>query len=126
MTGFGAQQAIDAVNNIISGGADVRLLSTEASYTDTQTDIDSKAEATVSLSETDYDVSTASTFTDGLELTNANVIEFGALDGFTAVDAVVHDSGTDNFIRVDVPTDPQLTGEEVTISAGNLTYNLTN
>ncbi|OYR79321.1 hypothetical protein DJ84_18375 [Halorubrum ezzemoulense] len=121
-----AQAAIDL---IISGGADIRLMGQAVDYGDTATNLDSKEVDTsgnyssISVSEADFSTVAG---TGILELQNDNVLDWGALDVGTITDVVIHDPGTDQFIRADEINDPETTGEQVTIPADTVLYTLGN
>ena len=130
-TGLNQTAATTAVNAIISGGADVRLLNTAVSYDDVAADIDTKE-----VSATDYspanvpeaDWNIAYDAANGeLTLTNSAVVDFGevANDYGVVVDVVIQDPTTDEFIRADEVNDPDITaGEQVRFPAGEITYTL--
>jgi len=129
--GFNETAANSAIDDIIAGGADVRLMTTEVNYTDTNTDLDSKeVSATdytkIDVAEADWNVTVdAANYETTLE--NANEVSFGEInnDWGVVVDAVIQDPSTDEFIIADEPNDPDLTsGETVRFPAGDLSYTL--
>jgi hypothetical protein len=132
-SGFNQTAAQSAINLIISGGADVRLMTSQVAYDDGQTELDTKevsaADYTVqSIAEADWSV-TFDTNNNTATLENANEISYGEIqnDWGTLADVVVHDAGTDEFIIMDEPNTPDLTtGEEVSIPANELTFTLGN
>ena len=132
-TGLNQTAAEAAINNIISGGADVRLLTTAVDYDDGDTELSAKevsgsGYAAQSVAEADWTL-TPDAVDGTLTLTNDNVIDFGQAgdDWGTVVDVVVHAPTTDEFIRLDAPTDPNITtGAEVSIAAGAAEYTLGN
>src|SRR6056297_2549411 len=130
-TGLNQTAATTAVNAIISGGADVRLLNTAVSYDDVAADIDTKeVSATdyspVNVPEADWNIAYDAA-NGGLTLTNSAVVDFGevANDYGVVVDVVIQDPTTDEFIRADEVNDPDITaGEQVRFPAGEITYTL--
>ena len=130
-TGFNSSAAADAIDTIISGGADVRLFTSELAYGDTQTELDSKevsaeSYSAVNVDEADWTVSSDSTNEEST-LENAASVDFGSAqeDWGTVVDAAIHDPTTDSFIIADEVNDPTITaGEDVSFPAGEITYTL--
>ncbi|HMA77588.1 MAG TPA: hypothetical protein VKP88_00415 [Candidatus Paceibacterota bacterium] len=130
-TGLNQTAATTAVNAIISGGADVRLLNTAVSYDDVAADIDTKeVSATdyspVNVPEADWNIAYDAANGE-LTLTNSAVVDFGevANDYGVVVDVVIQDPTTDEFIRADEVNDPDITaGEQVRFPAGEITYTL--
>ena len=130
-TGFNQSAAETAVNQIISGGADVRLMTTSLSYDDTATELDSKEVSstdytTVNVPDADWDI-TFDVANGELTLTNNALVDFGETqnDWGTVVDVAIHNDGTDDFIRADEVNDPEITtGELVRFPAGEITYTL--
>ena len=130
-TGFNQTAAESAIDNIIVGGADVRLMNSQLDYTDGDTELGNKevsaADYTVqSIAEADWTVSFDST-TNTATLENANEIDYGTIDNDwgTIVDVAIQDSGTDEFIIADETNEPTLTtGEDVSFPAGEITYTL--
>jgi len=130
-TGLNQTAATTAVNAIISGGADVRLLNTAVSYDDVAADIDTKeVSATdyspVNVPEADWNIAYDAANGE-LTLTNSAVVDFGevANDYGVVVDVVIQDPTTDEFIRADEVNDPEITtGELVRFPAGEITYTL--
>lgn len=128
-TGLNATTAQDAVELIISGGADVRLFNTGLNYDDVGADLDTKevdnADYTaVSVAEADWNV-TIDTANQELTLTNANEVSFGTAssDWGVVVDAAIHNPGTDQFIIADEVNDPDITGgEDVSFPSGEISY----
>ena len=130
-SGFNQDAADAAVDNIISGGADVRLMTTALDYDDTASDLDTKkVDAAdydaVSVPEADWDVS-FDVAGNELTLTNNDVVDFGDTenDWGVVVDIAIHDAGTDLFIIADEVNDPDITeGETVRFPAGEIVYTL--
>jgi len=130
-TGLNQTAAQAAIDSVIAGGADVRLMTTALSYSDTATELDSKEVsaadyASVSVAEVDWNV-TFDAPNGTATLTNASVVDFGQTtnDYGTVVDVAIHAPTTDKFIRGNEPNDPTITaGEEVQFSAGDITYTL--
>lgn len=132
-TGLNQAAAQAAIDNIIAGGADVRLMTTALNYDDTATELDSKEVSAASyaaqnVAETAWSV-TFDTTNGTATLTNDNQIDFGQAqeDWGTVLEIAVHNPSSDLFIRSDETNDPQITqGEEVSIPAGEITYTLGN
>ena len=130
-TGFNETAAADAINAIVSGGADVRLFTTELSYTDTQTELDDKEVSAedyepVNVAEADWTL-TADATNEETVLENGAVVDFGETenDYGVVVDVAIHDSTTDRFIIADEVNDPDITtGEEVSFPIGDISYTL--
>ena len=130
-TGFNQTAADNAVDNIISGGADVRLMTTALDYDDTASDLDTKEvdEAdydAVTVPEADWDVS-FDVAGNELTLTNDEVVDFGEAqsDWGVIVDVAIHDAGSDLFIIADEPNDPDITsGEQIEFPVGDINYTL--
>jgi len=132
-SGFNQTAADSAINNIIAGGADVRLMTSQLDYGDGATELDTKevdaADYTVkSIAEADWSLSFDST-TNTATLENDNEISYGQInnDWGTILDIAIHDPTTDEFIIADEPNQPDLTtGEDVSFAAGDLSYTLGN
>jgi len=132
-SGFNQTAAQSAIDNIIAGGADVRLMTSQLDYGDGATELDTKevdaADYTVkSIAEADWSLSFDST-TNTATLENANEISYGQInnDWGTILDIAIHDPTTDEFIIADEPNQPDLTtGEDVSFAAGDLSYTLGN
>ena len=130
-TGFNETAAADAINTIVSGGADVRLFTTELSYTDTQTELDDKEVSAedyepVNVAEADWTL-TADATNEETVLENGAVVDFGETenDYGVVVDVAIHDPTTDSFIIADEVNDPDITtGEEVSFPIGDISYTL--
>ena len=130
-SGFNQTAADSAIDNIIAGGADVRLMNSQLDYTDGDTELGNKevsaADYTVqSIAEADWTVSFDST-TNTATLENANEISYGQInnDWGTVVDVAIQDPTTDEFIIADETNQPDLTtGEDVSFPAGEITYTL--
>ena len=130
-TGFNETAAADAINAIVSGGADVRLFTTELSYTDTQTELDDKEVTAadyepVNVAEADWTL-TADATNEETVLENGAVVDFGETenDWGVVVDVAIHDPTTDSFIIADEVNDPDITtGEEVSFLIGDISYTL--
>ena len=130
-TGFNETAAADAINTIVSGGVDVRLFTTELSYTDTQTELDDKEVTAadyepVNVAEGDWTL-TADATNEETVLENGAVVDFGETenDWGVVVDVAIHDPSTDSFIIADEVNDPEITtGEEVSFLIGDISYTL--
>lgn len=130
-TGFNQTAAGNAIDLIISGGADVRLMTSELAYNDLAMDLDTKEVSAASYSAVTVSEANWSVSFDGTDntatLTNDSVVDFGdaAEDWGTVVAIAIHQAGTDNFIISDETNDPQITtGESVSFPAGEITYTL--
>lgn len=129
--GFNQTAASSAIDNIIAGGADVRLFTTELAYGDGATELDTKevsaADYTaVNVAEADWNV-TADAANNEITLNNGAVVDFGETqnDWGVVVDAAIHDPTTDAFIIADEVNDPDITtGEDVSFPAGEIAYTL--
>jgi len=130
-TGFNQTAAQSAIDNIIAGGADIRLVTAELDYTDGDTEIGNKevtaADYTVeTIAEADWSVTFDST-TNTATLENSVELSYGEInnDWGTIVDFAIQDPGTDEFIIADEPNNPELTaGEDVSFPANSITYTL--
>jgi len=129
--GFNETAADSAINNIIAGGADVRLFTTELAYTDTATELDNKEVSAadygpVNVAEADWSKTVDATNNETV-LENANEVDFGETqnDWGIVVDAAIHDPTTDEFIIADEVNDPDITtGEQVSFPAGEISYTI--
>jgi hypothetical protein len=129
--GFNDVLASDAIDVLISGGAEVRLFTSELNYDDNATDLDSKEVSatdysSVSVAEADWTV-TADVANQETTLENANIVDFGTAQNNwgVVVDAAIFDSGTDRFIIADEVNDPDITsGEDVRFPSGEISYTL--
>lgn len=130
-TGFNEHGANEAIENIIGGGADVRLLGTAADHPDGASNLDTKeidgsGYSAVSVARADWTLTVDST-AHTVTLTNDNELSFGtAGEAWGTVESVViHAPATSQFIITDDSSTPDIPqGEEVTIPAGSITYTL--
>jgi hypothetical protein len=130
-SGLSQAAAQAAVDEIIAGGADVRLFTSALAYDDTAANLDNKeVSATdydpVSLAEADFSV-TFDPATSTLTLENAVQVDYGTAqnDYGTIVEVAIHAPTTDKFIRADEPNDPTVTaGEDVFFPANEITFTL--
>jgi hypothetical protein len=130
-SGLSKAAAQAAVNEIIAGGADVRLFTTALSYDDTAADLDTKeVSATdynpVSVPEADFSV-TFDVANSTLTLENAASVDFGTTQNNYGeiVEVAIHAPTTDKFIRADEPNDPDITaGETVFFPANEITFTI--
>jgi hypothetical protein len=128
-TGLSQAAAQAAVNEVISAGADVRLFTTALAYDDTASDLNSKeVSATgyspVTVAEADWNL-TFDVANSQVTLTNANTVDFGTTSSNygTIVEVAIHENGTDKFIRLDEPNDPNVTsGETISFPVGELEF----
>ena len=128
-TGFGANSAEAAIQNIIESGATVHLLggAETADYNDTAADIEDKSDAEISVEEGDFTITTPDDYSGVATLENDNDLEYGQLSIGVVDDIVIqNDVNGDLWIVGDEPVDPELTGEQVTLPAGTVLYELGN
>ena len=131
-TGLNETAAASAIDQIISGGADVRLLGTDPDYDDGATELSTKeisgsGYTAQTVAEIDWTV-TPDAIAGTSTLTNDNEIDFGqAGDNWGEIRAIVIDGGGGAFIRADEPTNPDVTtGAEVSVPPGGIEYTLGN
>jgi hypothetical protein len=130
-TGLNQTAASAALDLIISGGADVRLMNQDLAYNDGAAELDTKEVSAADYSaynvaQADWDV-TFDTTDNKATLENGIVVDFGETqnDWGTVVDIAIHDPSTDEFIIADEPNNPEITtGEEVSFPTGDITYTL--
>jgi len=130
-SGFNQTAAESAIDNIIAGGADVRLMNSQLDYTDGDTELGNKevsaADYTIkNVAEADWTVSFDSS-TNTATLENASEIDYGEIqnDWGVILDVAIQDPTTDEFIIADETNEPDLTtGEEVSFLPGEITYTL--
>jgi len=130
-TGLNQTAASAALDLIISGGADVRLMTQDLAYNDGSAELDSKEVSAADYSaynvaQADWNVSFDTT-NNKATLENGIVVDFGETqnDWGTVVDIAIHDPATDEFIIADEPNNPEITtGEEVSFPVGDITYTL--
>ena len=128
-SGLNATGASQAITDIISGGATVHLFGggSTLSYTDGSTEISNKSDASVSVAEADFTITTAASYSGTTTLENDNELDFGSQSIGTIDDVVIqNDANPDRAIRSDEPNDPNTTGENVTIAAGTILYEIGN
>ena len=132
-TGFNQTAAASAIDNIIAGGADIRLVTEQLEYGDGDAELGTKevtaGDYTVqTVAEADWNV-TFDAANNTATLENANEIAYGEIenDWGTIVDFAIQDPGTDEFIIADEPNNPELTtGEDVAFPVGAISYTLGN
>lgn len=124
-SGLNNSGAEAAIENVISNGADVHLLTTEADITDTTTDLEDKSSAVESVAESVFTINSATSFSDTNSLEVTEDIEFGALDIGTVFNIAIVGSDDNALIGVE-ETQPELTGENYTIPQGETVYELGN
>ena len=130
-TGLNQTAASAALDLIISGGADVRLMTEDLDYNDGSAELDSKEVSAddysaYNVAQADWNV-TFDTTDNKATLENDIVVDFGETqnDWGIVVDIAIHDPGTDEFIIADEPNNPEITtGEEVSFPVGDITYTL--
>jgi len=122
------------IDQLLSGGVTVRLLTTAVAYGDTDADLSTKEVSATGYSSQSVAATEWSTTTDATAgtttLTNSSVIDFGTAgaDWGAIVDFVIQNTtNPDRFIRVNEPNDPQVTqGEDVQFSSNDISYTLGN
>jgi hypothetical protein len=123
-SGLNEKAATAAINNIISGGADIHLLTQQGSYTDTSTEINNKSAVSVSVAEADFSVVSATDFTGTTKLELSSDVEFGSQNIGEVLDIAIV-SGDNIIIGNEINT-PDLSGEEYIIRSGEVLYELGN
>ena len=124
-SGVNTAAARSAIENIIAGGCDIHLLTTEASVTDTETEILNKSDAVVSVPESEFSFSDATDFTESTKLIVSSDVEFGAQDIGVVFNVVLLGSNDNAIIGIEEET-PDLTGELYTLPAGTVLYEIGN
>lgn len=132
-SGINSGHASNILNSLISGGVDVRLLTTTPNYTDSETNLSGYEIDTsttnynpVTVPESDWTVSTGVSFSDGATLENSVEINFGeAAQDWGTIEAIAVEDGT-NFILSVQPSDQVVEGTEVKIDPNAITYTLGN
>jgi hypothetical protein len=128
-SGFNSTAANQAITDVISGGATVHLFGggSTLSYTDGSTEITNKSEATVSVAEADFTITAAASYSGTTTLENDNELDFGSQDIGIIDDVVIqNDANPNRAIRANEPNNPDTTGENVTIAAGTILYEIGN
>lgn len=128
-TGFNETAATEAITNVIAGGATVHLYGggDTGDYTDGATEVGSKSDAEVSVAEEDFTITTPADFSGVATLENDNELNFGTPEIGVVDDVVIqNDANDDLFVLGNEPNNPELTGEEVTLPAGTILYELGN
>jgi hypothetical protein len=125
-TGLNETAATAAINKVIAGGAEIHLLTQQAAYGDTASDIQSKSGASVSLAEADFAVTSAAGFSGTTKLELASEADFGSVDIGVVDDVVVLNSSGDEAAIANSVDSPDTTGETVTIPSGEVLYELGN
>jgi len=124
-SGLNNSGAEAAIQNVISNGADVHLLTEEADITDNASDLEDKSSAVESVDESAFTINSATSFSDTNSLEVTEDIEFGSLDIGTIFNIAIVGSDDNALIGVE-ETQPELTGENYTISQGETVYELGN
>jgi len=124
-SGLNNSGAEAAIQNVISNGADVHLLTEEADITDNASDLEDKSSAVESVDESAFTINSATSFSDTNSLEVTEDIEFGSLDIGTVFNIAIVGSGDNALIGVE-ETQPELTGENYTIPQGETVYELGN
>lgn len=124
-SGLNNSGAEAAIQNVISNGADVHLLTEEADITDNASDLEDKSSAVESVDESAFTINSATSFSDTNSLEVTEDIEFGSLDIGTIFNIAIVGSDDNALIGVE-ETQPELTGENYTIPQGETVYELGN
>ena len=114
-----------AINNVIDGGATIHLLTSQAEFTDDATDLEGKSDAQETVDESDFTINFGASFSDTSEVELVNDVEFGPLDIGTVFNVAVIGSGDNAFVGIE-ENEPELTGEDFTIPAGETVYEIGN
>lgn len=124
-SGLNESAAVAAIQDVIDGGVDIHLLTTQGSYTDSSTEIINKSEAVVSVAESEFSISPATDFTDTTVLTVTSDVEFGAQSIGVVESVAILGSDDEAIIGIEEDT-PDLTGELYTLPAGTVLYEVGN
>jgi len=122
------------IDELLSGGVTIRLLTTAVDYDDTDADLTAKEVDAAGYSSQSVAATEWSTTTDvptgTTTLTNDSVIDFGTADadwGIVVDFVIQNDANPDRFARIDEPNDPEITeGEDVQFSSNDIEYTLGN
>jgi hypothetical protein len=125
-TGLNETAAKAAIENVIAGGAEIHLLTQEALYTDSATEITNNSGASVSVAEADFTVTSASGFGGTTKLELASEADFGSVDIGVVDDVAVLNSSGDAAVVANSADNPDTTGEQVSISSGEVLYEVGN
>ena len=126
-SGFSADGQVQAIETVISGGADLALLPDghAVGHGDSASDVQSAAAVSETVPEGDFDVSPGSGFNDAATLSLNSDVEYGEVDEGVLTDfAVVGDTAW--ILGEEIEDSPDTTGEEVTIPAGQTLYEIGN
>lgn len=126
-TGANETLATEMINQLVSGGITIHLLTSAVNYSDGATALSSASSASADVAEADLTVTTPSDWSGETTITVDVDVEFGAQDiGIVEEHAIQSQSNTDRFILSDETNDPELTGEDYTLEAGHVIYNFGN
>jgi len=124
-SGFNQNGVEEAINNVIMDGADIHLLTTEAEFSDGETEILDKSDAVESVPESAFSIDFANDFTDSTEVELTEDVEYGSLDIGTVYNVVVLGDNGRAFVGLE-ENQPELTGEDFTIPSGETVYEIGN
>jgi len=128
-TGAGDNMAQHLLGEIIAGGITIHLLGggDTMSYTDGSTEVSNKSDASADVAEADVTINAAGGFGGTATLTNDNQVSFGSQSIGTVDEIVIQNqNNTDRWVVLDETNDPNLTGEDVNISANTTLYEFGN
>lgn len=128
-SGLGETSAVSAIENVIGGGARIRLCDTAVDFTDTAADIDTKAVLSQDVADTDLSITTPTDFTGKTELSNDNDILYDVSANNEIIVDVVVQNQTDGeeWSLADELNNPDLgENDEYRINAGTVLYELGN
>lgn len=128
-TGAGQNLAVEMLMDVIAGGATVHLIGggETMAYTDGATELTAKSDASVSVAELDWTITPPAGFNGVATLANDAELDFGSPNiGVVSEIVIQNNTNGDLWLVADEPTDPNLTGEAVTIAAGTQMYEFGN
>ena len=126
-SGFSADGQVQAIETVVGGGAELALLpqGNTVSHGDSVSDVQAEAAVIETVPESDFNVDAGSSFVDVGELSLAADVEYGAVDEGVLTDfAVLGDTAW--ILGEEIEGNPDTTGEEVTIPAGQTLYEIGN
>jgi hypothetical protein len=124
-TGASKQSHSATIDRIFAtgSGVEVKLMGTEVSYGDGAGELDNKQIGpNASTADADWDV-TYDANNRTVTVTNSVEVDFGSTNVGTVLQIVLDpEDGSEEYVVVDEPNDPQLTGEEYSYPAGEIEY----
>jgi hypothetical protein len=124
-TGASKQSHSATIDRIFAtgSGVEVKLMGTEVSYGDGAGELDNKQIGpNASTADADWDV-TYDASNRTVTVTNSVKVDFGSTNVGTVLQIVLDpEDGSEEYVVVDEPNDPQLTGEEYSYPAGEIEY----